>query len=897
MTTPQSLEKFVNFCKQHIKGSEKREAQTFLDRFFQAFGHEGAMEAGAIFEEAIKKGSKTGRTGFADLVWKPRVLIEMKKRGEDLNKHYSQAFEYWSRLVPDRPRYVILCNFDEFWIFDFDSQLDTPVDKVTLEHLPQRSTAFAFMEIANRNPVFRNNQMEVTEKAAKRMAELLLELEKRGIEKLPAQRFILQCVLAMFSEDRNLLPRDIFISCIQDCLSGESSYDVLGGLFREMNNPGITPAGRYKGVNYFNGGLFSVIQVPDLSKEELKFLDTTAREDWSKVRPAIFGSLFEGTVDKIERHKRGIHFTSEADIMKIVRPTISKYWEEKIEEATTLGELNGLQMEMQSYKVLDPACGSGNFLYIAYQELKRIEQTLLEKISERKRVRKDQIGMGFVTPQQFYGTDTNQFAVELARVTLMIGRKIAIDNLELTEPALPLDTLDKNIVCQDALFNEWVRADAIIGNPPFLGGKHMRKALGDEYVDKIFAKFSNVKDSVDFCSYWFRLAHDNIDENGRIGLVGTNSIRQGKSRVATLDYITQSQGYIHETISTQPWSGEAKVHVSIVNWSKRTSEKLYLDNKLVTYINSSLQSTIDVTKAVQLEANKKLCFQGVLPVGEKFIVTEQQVKEWIKADSKNKEVLKLFSMGENLATNPHGKPKRWIIDFNQMPVEEASLYRLPFEYIKIHVKSEREKNRDAGARRYYWRFLRPRPAMRKNMSSLSLCFAVGRVSKWGRFIPYPVEWLPGDKTVIVTTDDFYIFGILSSSTHLIWVKAQEGTLKADIAYAHEICFFAFPSPQEVSSDLTERIRSKAKELHEYRSKQMDIKNCGITTLYNEFFNEPTSQLYKIHNELDTLVVKAYGFDPESDILEQIFNLNLELAQKEKNKEKVIGAYDPNETSK
>jgi hypothetical protein len=285
--TPESLDKFVNFCQQHIKGQEKKEAQTFLDRFFRAFGHEGALEAGASYEEAIKQGSKKGKTGFADLVWKPRVLIEMKKRGEDLSKHYSQAFDYWTRLVPDRPRYVLLCNFDEFWIFDFDIQLDTPVDVIPLEQLPERAGAFAFMEFGEKTPVFRNNQLEVTERAARRMGELLLELEKRGIEKLTAQRFILQCVLAMFAEDRQLLPRDMFVSCVQDCMSGASSYDVLGGLFREMNLPGITPAGRYKDVDYFNGGLFSQIQAIELTREEFNFLDVSAKENWSKVRPAI----------------------------------------------------------------------------------------------------------------------------------------------------------------------------------------------------------------------------------------------------------------------------------------------------------------------------------------------------------------------------------------------------------------------------------------------------------------------------------------------------------------------------------------------------------------------------------------------------------------------------------
>ncbi len=890
--TPESLDKFVSFCKQHIKGQEKKEAQTFLERFFRAFGHEGALEAGASYEEAIKQGSKKGKTGFADLVWKPRVLIEMKKRGENLSKHYSQAFDYWTRLVPERPRYVLLCNFDEFWIFDFDIQLDTPVDVIPLEQLPERAGAFAFMEFGDKTPVFRNNQLEVTERAARRMGELLLELEKRGIEKLTAQRFILQCVLAMFAEDRQLLPRDMFVSCVQDCMGGASSYDVLGGLFREMNLPGITPAGRYKDVDYFNGGLFSRIHAIELTREELNFLDVSAKENWSKVRPAIFGNLFEATVDKKERHARGIHFTSEADIMKIVRPTISRYWEERIEAASTIAELSSLQLELQSYRVLDPACGSGNFLYMAYQELKRIEMLLLDAITQRRKSEDKQIQMGFVTPQQFYGMDTNPFAVELARVTLMIARKIAIDNLKLTEPALPLDSLDNNIVCQDALFSEWQKADAIIGNPPFLGGKHLRIALGDEYIDKVFKRFPDVKDSVDFCAYWFRLAHKHIDEKGRVGLVATNSISQGKSRIATLDYINQNCGHIHEAVSTQPWSGEAKVHVSIVNWSKENPKKYYLDNQVVARINSSLKSTIDVSQAVRLQANLNKCYQGVIPVGAGFIVTEEEVKFWVKADSKNQEVLKLFSMGSNLARNPHGTPERWIIDFNDMSIEEASNYQLPFDHIKTFVKPDRNKNRRDVTKINWWKYGEKRPAMRKALTPLSFYFTVPRVSKWAIFIPAPLNWLPGDLNTVLASDDFYIFGILSSKVHRLWVKSQSSTLKGDTRYTHNTCFETFPFPQNHDIKLVNQIRSKAEELHQYRTQQMQSKQWGITTLYNKFFDEPTSQLYKLHEQLDKLVMQAYSFNPSGDILEKILALNLELAEKEKQKQSVIGTWAP-----
>ncbi len=895
-TTLESLQEFIDFCQQHITGKERKEAQIFLDRFFRAFGHKGALEAGATYEEAITKGSKKGKTGFADLVWKPRVLIEMKKRGEDLSKHYPQAFEYWSRLVPNRPRYVLLCNFDQFWIFDFDLQIDEPVDRVNLNDLKNRVSAFNFMEVGNRTPIFQNNQVEITETAARRMGELFQLLKKRGhksgFDELTAQRFILQCVLAMFAEDRGLLPRDLFISCVQECLNGGNSYDVLGGLFQQMNQPGITPAGKYQGVDYFNGGLFSIIHPIQLTNEELRFLDVAARQDWSKIRPAIFGNIFEGTANAEERHTYGMHFTSEADIMKIVRPTISRYWEEKIEQAGTIGELNTLQLELQQYKVLDPACGSGNFLYVAYQELKRIEQLLIEKIANRRRSSSDQLQISFVTPKQFYGMDINPFAVELARVTLMIARKVAIDRFNLTEASLPLDTLDSNIICADALFTDWQKADAIIGNPPFLGGKHMRLNLSDDYVNRVFARFSEVKDSVDFCSYWFRLAHNQLDEKGRAGLVGTNSISQGKSRVAALDYITHNGGHIHEAISTQPWSGEANVHVSIVNWSKVEPVSYYLDNHQVSQINSSLTTTVDISKAVRLLANKNISFQGVIPVGKGFYIKSEQAEKWIENDLKNKEVLKLSSSAGDLTDDPYGKPSRWIIDFNNMSLEDASEYKLPFEHIKVNVKPEREINRDKKARDFWWMFLRPRPEMRTAIESLACYFSIPRHSKWFIFLPAKKEWLPADSTTVVASDDFYILGILTSNIHRLWVKAQSSTLKGDTRYTHNTCFETFPFPQTPSQELVEKIRKTANELHEYRSQQMEKKQWGITKLYNQFFNEPSSQLYQLHQKLDKLVMEAYHFQADDDILEKLLTLNLELAEKEKRGETVIGPWSP-----
>lgn len=892
--TPESLQKFIDFCQQHITGKERKEAQIFLDHFFQSFGYEGALEAGATYEEAINKGSKKGKTGFADLVWKPHVLIEMKKRGEDLNKHYAQAFEYWSRLVPNRPRYVLLCNFDEFWIFDFDQQIDEPVDRVKITELINRVSAFNFMEVGNHLPIFQNNQVEITETAARRMGELFQLLKKRsqksGFDELTAQRFILQCVLAMFAEDRGLLPRDLFISCVQECLNGANSYDVLGGLFQQMNQPGITPVGKYQGVDYFNGGLFAKIHPIELTKEELSFLDVACRQDWNKIRPAIFGNIFEGTANSQERHAYGIHFTSEADIMKIVRPTISRYWEERIEAAGTIADLTKLQLELQQYKVLDPACGSGNFLYIAYQELKRIEQLLIDKTTERRRSSSDQLQMSFVTPNQFYGMDTNPFAVELARVTLMIARKVAIDKFNLTEPALPLDTLDNNIICADALFTEWQKADAIIGNPPFLGGKKLRTELGNEYAEKIYQKFPDVKGQPDFCVFWFRKAAENLGKSGRAGLVGTNSISQVSGRKASLDYVVKQGGFIYEAFSSQLWSGEANVHVSIVNWSKKKPKELFLDDLPVNLISTSLQAQISVDTAQILQVNKNYSFESCQLAGKGFIISAQEAQAWIKKNPKNKLVLKQMLDGKTLINS--WSEKDWVIDFNDLSLEEASDYQLPFARVKEKLKPERDTNKEKSRRENWWLYGRSRPNMRQALNGLSCYFAIPKIVKYIMFQPVDIAILPCEANMVIASEDFYILGILTSNIHRCWVKAQSSTLKGDTRYTNTTCFETFPFPQNPSAKLVEKIRKIALELHQYRSQQMEKKQWGITQLYNQFLHEPSSKLYQLHQKLDKLVMEAYDFQADDDILEKLFALNQELAEKEKQGVAVVGPWSP-----
>lgn len=635
--TTAGMRRFLDYAAK-LKGDEKGEAQLFLDHFFRALGHDGTIQAGATPEDRLSKAEKGKQ--FLDLHWPGRVLFEMKKRGERLDRHLGQATQYWLNMAPNRPPYVILCNFDEFWIYDFNSQVYQPMDRVTLAELPDRWAALRFLLPQPQTPLFDNDRVEVTRKSADAMARLFQMLVKRGERREAAQRFVLQCLVAMVSEDVGMLPNGLFYELAHECFTkGTSSYDLIGGLFNQMNRKEPARGGRFKDVDYFNGGLFAVVEPIELEKPELELLRDSAKEQWRGVNPAIFGGLFQSSMDAEERHAFGAHFTSEIEILKVVEPTIVRPWREKIAKANKLQELKDLRTELRGYTVLDPACGSGNFLYVAYRELKRIEGELLEKVEQNFSRREAERMKGTaVTLDRFYGIDVLPFAVELARVTLVLAKELYLveqketqdkgqESLQL-EPPLPLDNLDDNIVCADALFARWPKADAIVGNPPYLDARKLTMEHGAEYSARVREAFPDVPGRADFCVYWFRKAHDHLKKGGHAGLVGTNSIRQNYSREGGLDYIVGNGGTITDAVSTQVWPGEAAVHVSIVNWVKgkakgpftlavqetETTERKWRVVQ-VPVINAALSEKIDVggSRDLTCAQEPKLVFEGQQP--------------------------------------------------------------------------------------------------------------------------------------------------------------------------------------------------------------------------------------------------------------------------------------------
>jgi len=860
------IENFLTFTKK-LEGYEKGESQTFLNRLIQIFGYSDCHDAGGKFEKRIKIGRKTK---YEDLLIPGKVIIEMKSKGIELQSHILQAREYWNNSYKDeKTPFVILCNFDQFWIFNWFMQ-DAPLDKINIDDLKKRWRALAFLSKEPVEPVFDNNVERVTTEAVKKLLKIYHSLIDRGENKIKVQRFTLQLLVCLFSEDIGLFPiADYFLELVRDCRKNKLCFDLFNSLFNQMNTPQTAKYGRFKGVNYFNGGIFKEIDVIELNKEELDWLEETAKFDWCKIEPAIFGNIFEYSMDNIEKHATGAHYTYEKDIMKIVRPTIMQPFFEKIKKASTLGSLKKLRKELGNIKILDPACGSGNFLYIALRELKNIELEILSKIQENFSSYKIQDIHSIVSLKQFYGMDMNPFAVELAKITLSFGKKIFNDMfkeflnkrqlaLRYIDKTLPFDDLDKNIIVQDALFCDWVKSDYIIGNPPFLGGKYLRTERGDDYAKKVYSAYTDTKGQPDYCVFWFQKAHDS--QAKRIGFVGTNSIAQGVTRKASLEYITKRKGLIINAISTQVWSGTANVHVSIVNWVKTKKDvpkELILDEKKVKTINSSLKSESDYTMVKRLKENLGKSFEGCQLAGKGFIISAEKAKQWIETDNKNKNILKPMIDGKSLVTP--GIELEWVIDFNDIPLEEASTYSLPFEHVKQYVKPIRETNKRKSRRINWWKFGEKRPGMRKALKGLKCYFCLPKIAKYTCFRVIDISILPCEANMVIASDDFFILGILNSKIHLDWVLAQSSTLKADTRYTNTTCFQTFPFPEKVSETQKEKVRIIMKELENFRTKEAISRKCTITKFYNDFFYEPSSNLFKLHKKLDKSVCNSYDW--------------------------------------
>lgn len=854
--------------------------------------------------EVVDQGKRGTRTLSA--WWAPRrVVVDVTDRDAVLDAAWSELLRACLQMDSE-PQYVVLTNQRDVRLYDLARDRGAPRLSVALDELPKYSEAFPFFEpdwVPGTTPKIIN-----VDKVSKEVADLVAKVYRALAASNPGRtedvtRFTLQCIVAMFSEDIGLLPKEYFTTLLYRAAEEGDAAERLAELFRDMATEGSD-----SGVPYFNGGLFTDPVSIEIGEAPLRALTKASEANWTFVDPHIFGSVFQGIMDDDERHASGAHYTAREDIMSVVGPTIVEPWRERIGAASTLSDLQELLRELSQFRVLDPACGSGNFLYVAFRELYKLETEILCRAYEFASVKKGgkvSWASGIRTTN-FYGIDINPFAVELAKTTLNIAKKIAHEerkatvielfeqNLLDTDPSLPLDNLDENILCADALFTEWPEVDAIVGNPPFLGGKKVRRELGTAYGKRLRDRYPEVHGGADFCVYWFRRAHTRLPDVGRAGLIGTSGIRVGNSHKASLAFITATDGTICHAISEREWPGDAVVHVSIVNWTKgphRGPHRLIVGDRVVSLqaIPSHLQLHTDTGSAVKLSANSGGCSTGVDFGTKSFYLSTDDIGR-LADDSPNlTSFVKVVATGDSLLA---GRIADLALDFSTSSTEaEAralgpkSVWKLLRE--RVYPVVQAKGSGDNGWKKRWWQPRRPYRKFFDEADRLDRYIACGRPQARPIFMFISAAFLPSSTLQLFALHDDYSFGILQSRLHWAWTRAKGTRLKADVRHTAQV-WETFPWPQQPGEDEVEAVGQAAQRLRAVRHQLMEENGWSLRDLHRSAEVEGPHPLKEAQAALDAAVEAAYGKPADQEATEFLLELNQILAEDEAAGETIQG---------
>ena len=693
-------------------------------------------------------------------------------------------------------------------------------------------------------------------------------------------------------------------------------------------------------IKHVDGGLFNDDSVLLLDADSLRILAEVCGLNWSAIEPVILGTLFERGLDPDKRSQLGAHFTAKDDILLVVEPVLMaplrREWVEiqaqvrlladqlgALDEAAdaertaaartqrrgkrtllrgkALALLAAFREKLAAVQILDPACGSGNFLYVALWLLLDLEKAVINLAATLG----EPISLPLVSPAQLHGIEINPYAFELAQTTIRIGyiQWLRDNGFGLpTEPILkPLTTFrqmdailagdrDQGLGIREP---EWPAADVIIGNPPFLGDRKMRRELGDSYVDALRKLYENrLPGGSDLVCYWFEKARAMIEAGKakRAGLLATQGIRGGANRV-TLDRIKRT-GDIFWSESDRNWILDgATVHVAMIGFDNGMETEKRLNGREIAIINSDLSTTVDLTQAVRLAENERLSFIGTQKSGP-FDLTKSQAEAMLVAygnpnKKPNSDVVKPWINAIDVTQN---RRDMWIIDFGpNMSLEEAALYEAPFEYIKRHVKPIRDNVRRPAHKKKWWLFGDTRPGMRVAISGLTRYIATPMVSKHRVFVWQPISVVPENLLIVIARDDDYFLGVLSARSHELWARRKGTQLREAESggrYTPTSTFETFPFPwppgREPADDpRVEAIAQAARELVQLRDAWLnppgasaaDLKKRTLTNLYN---TRPT-WLDNAHRKLDAAVFAAYGWPADlsdDEILARLLALNL-----------------------
>ncbi|MDQ3507846.1 MAG: class I SAM-dependent DNA methyltransferase [Actinomycetota bacterium] len=870
------------------------------------------------FEKGVEKTG--GGKGFADVWRKDFFAIEYKGKHRDLGSAYSQLLHYRESL--GNPPLLVVTDIDRFEVHTNFTGTVPAVYRFSNREIGESANLRVLRAMFEDPYSLRPSRTveSVTEEAASKFALLADGMRARGVEPRAAARFLNKLLFCLFAEDIGLLPKGLFTEVVQRGVRKKETFNRnIGHLFEAMADGGEFAL---RDILRFNGGLFEDAEVVELVDAEIRVLLEAARLDWGAVEPAIFGTLFERSLDPSQRARLGAHYTGREDILAVVEPVLMaplrREWDEvrgrAAKEADDARGQSGRKAEntlrraeaglrefagrLAAVRVLDPACGSGNFLYVALRELLDLEKEVSAYAGE--------IGLTpffpEVGPRQLFGVETSPYAHELAQVAVWIGYLQWTRDNGFGRPEEPILGPMTNIKWMDAVLShdeagnpiepEWPEADVIIGNPPFLGGKRMRSELDDAYVDDLFALYQNrVPREADLVTYWFEKARSLISDGKleRAGLLATNSIRGGANR-RVLQRIKET-GDIFFAESDRPWIlNGAAVRVSMVGFDDGSEGEKMLDGAPADAVNSDLTGALDLTSASRLAENSNLAFMGDTKGGP-FDLSPDIARKLLSATGNpngrpNTDVIRPWVNGLDITRRPRGFH---IIDFGtEMSLEDAALYEAPFEYVNEHVRPKREKSRST--RSEWWLHERPRVDMRRALNGMERFIVTPSVAKYRLFAWSSPPTLVDHAAFAFARDDDYFFGVLHSRAHEIWSLRMGRSLEDRPRYTPTTCFETFPLPWppggEPEGDVrVEAISEAARRLDELRRRWLDpegasepeLKKRTLTNLYNA---RPT-WLENAHRALDGAVFEAYGWTSDitdEDILKELLAMNAERSE-------------------
>jgi type II restriction/modification system DNA methylase subunit YeeA len=906
------------------------------------------------FEKGASKSG--GGEGWADVWRKDCFAWEYKGKRKDLDAAFEQLRRYAIGL--ENPPLLIVSDMDTIRVHTNWTNTVQQVHVIRLEDLTDAANRDKLKACFENPEILKpaKTRQKLTEEAAAQFAGIAERLRGRGHDGMAVAHFVQRLVFCMFAEDVNLLPNKMFQRMLEGCAAATENFELHAKtLFGAMRSGGMVG---FEKVDWFNGGLFDDDAALPLNSDDLKDLLAATKLDWSDIDPSILGTLFERGLDPAKRSQLGAHYTDREKIMQIVNPVIIEplmaEWagvkaaaEAALDKARTAGAkatrtkaendaqklVSDFMEKLAVFRVLDPACGSGNFLYLSLLALKDIEH--------RAQLEAEAMGLprGFprTGPENVLGIELNPYAAELARASVWIGEIQWMRRNGFEASRNPVLRSLNNIECRDAVLNadgtraDWPKADVVVGNPPFLGNKKMIGELGEAYTARLRKAYGDVPGGVDLVCYWFAKSWDQMEEGrlARAGLVATNSIR-GDTNRDVLKRIVEG-GRIFNALSDEPWFDEkgAAVRVSIICFDVDGNGVVTLDGEEVPEIYSDLAKArggVDLTSASTLFQNRGAAFQGPVKVGA-FDVEGDLARVWLSAPinpngRRNSDVVRPLLNGQDITRRPSG---RWIVDFGIATEADASLYEGPFEHVRRFVKPVRDSNRRERRREFWWQHGETVPGLKRATQNLPRAIFTARVAKHRLFVWANAKVVPDSRVVAIARDDDTSFGILHSRFHEYWSLELGGWhgVGNDPQYTPSLGFETFPFPEGLTPNIpaadyaadprAQKIAAAAARLNELRENWLNpadlvvrvpevvpgypdrilpkdepsaalLKKRTLTNLYND----RPAWLMHAHAALDEAVAEAYGWGEdwragkltEDDILARLFQLNQERAAKE-----------------